>query len=96
MLIFGLGHSPSQPKIHRGGPEQERCERRIPRAIKNVTGYDEQIFPRLPRTNAPVGSDNYHEENDECERIKEHGEALIELHCRGYGACYASCVEADV
>ena len=73
MLIFGFGHSPSEPKIHRGGSEQERCERRIPRAIKNVTGYDEQIFPRLPRMNAPVKSDNEHEENDERERIKEHG-----------------------
>ena len=73
MLISGLGHLPAEPKIHRGGPEQERCERRVPRAIKNVTGYNEQIFPRLPRTNAPVKSDNDYEENDERERIKEHG-----------------------
>ena len=85
--FFRFGNLPAQPKIHRGGPEQERCERRIPRAIKNVTGYDEQIFPRLPRPNAPVKRDNDYEENDECERIKEHGEAAIELECRERGAC---------
>jgi hypothetical protein len=73
MLISGFGHLPAEPKIHRGGPEQERSERRVPGAVKNVTGYDEQIFPRLPRMNAPVKSDNEHEENDERERIKEHG-----------------------
>jgi hypothetical protein len=82
MLIFGFGHLTAKPKIHRGSPEQERSERRVPGAIKNVTGYDEQIFPGLPRTNAPVKSDNNHEKNDERERIKEHGEATIELHCR--------------
>src|SRR3954447_8390374 len=64
MLISGVGHLPAKPKIHRRGPEQERCERRVPRAVKNVTGYDEQIFPRLPGTNAPVKSDNDREKND--------------------------------
>ena len=96
MLISGFGHSTAKPKVHRGGPEQERSERGIPGTVKNVTGYDEQIFPRLPRTNAPVKSDNDHEENDERERIKEHGEAAIELQCRERGACYASHIEADV
>ena len=96
MLISGLGHLTAEPKIHRSGPEQERSERRVPGAIKNVTGDDEQIFPRLPRTNAPVKSDNDHEENDERERIKEHGEAAIELRCRKRGARYASHTEADV
>jgi hypothetical protein len=96
MLISGGAHLTAKPKIHRSGPEQEGSERRVPGAIKNVTGYDEQIFPRLPRTNAPVNSDNDYEENDERERIKEHGEAAIELHCRERGACYASHIEADV
>jgi hypothetical protein len=82
MLISGFGHLTAKPKIHGGSSEQERSERRVPGAIKNVTGYDEQIFPGLPRTNAPVKSDNNHEKNDERERIKEHGEATIELHCR--------------
>src|SRR4029453_17846307 len=53
VLISGFGHLTAKPKIHRGGPEQERSERRVPGAIKNVTGYDQQIFPGLPRTNAP-------------------------------------------
>ena len=96
MLISGFGHPTAKPKIHRGGPEQERSERWVPRAVKSITGYDEQIFPRLPRTNAPVKSDNNHEENDEGERIKEHGEAAIESLCRERGACYASHIEADV
>src|SRR3954469_23447787 len=54
MLISGFAHSTAKPKIHGGGSEQKRSERRVPSAVKNVTGYDEQIFPRLPRTNAPV------------------------------------------
>ena len=96
MLISGFAHFTAKPEIHRGRPEQEGSERRIPGAIKNVTGYDEQIFPRLPRTNAPVKSDNDYEENDERERIEEHGEAAIELQCRERGACYARHIEADV
>ena len=96
MLISGFAHFTAKPEIHRGRPEQEGSERRIPGAIKNVTGYDEQIFPRLPRTNAPVKSDNDYEENDERERIEEHGEAAIELQCGERGACYARHIEADV
>ena len=96
MLILGFGHSTAKPEIHRRGPEQEGSEGRVPGAIKNITGYDEQIFARLPRTNAPVNSDDDYEENDERERIKEHGEAAIELPCRKRGACCASHIEADV
>jgi hypothetical protein len=81
MLIFGFGHLTAKPEIHRGGPKQEGSEGRVPGAIKNVAGYDEQIFPRLPRTNAPVNSDDNYEENDESERIKEHAEAAIESRC---------------
>src|SRR4030095_3618047 len=90
MLISGFAHLAAKPKIHRGGPEQKRSERWVPGAIKNVTGCNEQIFPRLPRTNAPVKSDNDHKENDERERIKKHREATIELLCREHGGCYAS------
>src|SRR5205814_7796631 len=96
MLISGFGHLPAKPEIHRGGSEQERSEGRVPGAVKNVTGYDEQIFSRLPRTNPPVKGDDDYEENDERERIKEHGEAAIELQCRERGARYASHIEADV
>ena len=96
MLISGFAHLTAKPKIHRCGPEQERSKRRVPGAVKNVAGCNEQIFPRLPRTNAPVRTDNDHEKNDERERIKEHCEATIELQCRERGACYASHIEADV
>ena len=96
MLISGFGHLPAKPEIHRGGSEQERSEGRVPGAVKNVTGYDEQIFSRLPRTNPPVKGDDDYEENDERERIKEHCEAAIELRCRERGARYASHIEADV
>jgi hypothetical protein len=95
-MFSGFAHSTAKPKIHRGGPEQKRGERRVPGAIKNITGYDEQIFSGLPRTNAPVGSDNDHIENNEREGIKEHGEATIELHCRERRACYAIHIEADL
>ena len=96
MLISGFAHLTAKPKIHRGGPEQQGSERRVPGAIKNVAGYDEQIFPRRPRTNAPVNSDDDYEEDDERERIKEHGETATELPCRKRGACYANHTEADV
>jgi hypothetical protein len=94
-MISGFAHLTTKPKIHRGSPEQERSEGRVPGAIKNVAGYHEQIFPRLPRTNAPVSSDDDYEKNDERERIKEHGEAAIELRCRESRPFYPSHAEAD-
>src|SRR5215203_5711690 len=96
MLISGFAHLTTEPKIHRGGPEQERSEGRVPGAIKNVAGYDEQVFPRPPRTNAPVSSNDDDEKNNERERIKKHGETPIESPCRKRGARYASHIEADV
>ena len=96
MLISGFGHSTAKPEIHRRGPEQKRSERRVPGAVKNVTGHHEQIFSRLPRTNAPIKRDNDYKKYDERERIKKHGEAAIELQCPERGACYASHIEADV
>src|SRR6478752_9406971 len=44
MLISRFAHLTAKPEIHRGGSEQERSKRRIPGAVKNVTGYDRQIF----------------------------------------------------
>src|SRR6478672_5371868 len=76
-LISGFSHLTTKPKIHRGGPKQQRSERRVPGAIKDVAGYDKQIFAGLPRTNDPVNREDHYEENDECKRIKEHGEAAI-------------------
>src|SRR5262249_51381006 len=95
-IFSGFCHLTAKPKNHGCGPKQKRSEWRVPCAIKNITGYDEQIFSGLPRTNAPVGSNNDHIENNERERIKEHGETTIELHCRERRACSASHIEADV
>src|SRR5215471_9915300 len=95
-MISGFVHLTAEPKIHRRGPEQKPSERRVPSAIKNITGYDEQIFSGLPRTNAPVGSDSAHIEINERERIKKHGKATTELLFRERRACYASHIEADV
>jgi hypothetical protein len=72
-MFCGFGHLAAKPKIHRGGPEQKPSERRVPGAVKNITGYDEQIFSGLPRTNAPVGSDNDYIEDNEREGIEKHG-----------------------
>jgi len=46
--------------------------------------------------NAPVESNNDHEENDERERIKKHGEPAIELQRRERGASYTCHIEANV
>jgi hypothetical protein len=96
MLIFDFAHLTAKPEIHCRGREQERCKRRVPGAVKNVTGNDEEIFPRLPRMNAPVNGKDDYEKNEESERIKEHGEAAIELRCREWRAFYVSHIEADV
>ena len=95
-MFSGFAHLTAEPKIHRGGPEQKPSERWVPGAIKNVAGYDEQIFSGLPRTNAPVESDNDHIEDNERERIEKHGDATIELRCRERRACSGSHTEADV
>ena len=81
-MFSGFAHLTAKPKIHRGRSEKKRGERRIPGAIENVAGYDEKIFAGLPRTNAPVSSNNNYEENDESERIEKHAEVAIESHCR--------------
>ena len=67
MLIFGFSHLTTKPEVHRSGSEQQRSEWRVPGAIKNIARYDEEIFPRLPRANAPVNSHDDGEENDESE-----------------------------
>src|SRR5262245_49297290 len=50
MLVSGFTHLTAKPEIHRGGSKQECSERRVPGAIENVTGYDEEIFASLPGT----------------------------------------------
>jgi hypothetical protein len=87
---------PAEPEIHRGRGKKKRGKRRIPCAIENVTGGDEQIFPRRPRTDAPVKRDDDYEEDDESERIKKHGESSIELRCPDEQPIYASHIEGGV
>ena len=93
--VFCFGDLPAEPEIHRRGRKKKRGKRRIPRAVKNVTGNDEQIFSDLPSAKAPVERDDDYEKNDEGERIKKHGE-VFELHCRRQLPIYASHNEADL
>ena len=72
MLISGFGHLTAKPKIHRGGPEQERSEWRVPRAVKYVARDHEQILARFPGTDRPVRADNDDEKDDKGKRIKQH------------------------
>ena len=95
-LIFCFGHLPAEPEIHRRRGKQKRSKWRIPGAVENVTGGDEQIFPQRPRSDAPVKHDDDYEKDDEGERIKKHGESPIELRCRDEQPIYASHIEADV
>src|SRR5207253_9806271 len=84
-----------EPEIHRRCGKQKRGERRVPGAVKKVTGDDEQIFPCRPRTDAPVKRDHDHEKDDESERIKKHGERPKELVCRTEQSIYASHIEGS-
>ena len=74
-LVLGFGNLPAQPKIHRGGGKKKRGKWGVPRAIKNVARNDEEIFPRVPRFDAPIDQDDDREKNDESERIEQHGKA---------------------
>ncbi len=44
----------------------------FPRAVENVARNHEEIFPRVPRTHTPVGSQDDCKKDDERERIKKH------------------------
>ena len=94
-LILRFANLAAEPEIHRGGGKEERGEGRIPRAVKDVAGNNEQIFPRRPGADAPEKRDHDHEENDESERIKKHGEGF-ELRCGRQRLIYASHNAADV
>ena len=96
MSIFGFANLPAEPEIHCRGGKQKGSERRIPGAVKNVAGNNQQIFPRRPRTDAPVKRDDDHEEDDESKRVKKHGENPIELHCRNEQPIYVSHIERNL
>jgi hypothetical protein len=93
---LGLRNLSPQPEIHRRGGKKERGERRIPCAIKNVTGDDEEVFAQRPGCDAPVKRDHDHEKDDESERIKKHGAGSIELRCRDEQPIYVSHIEPDL
>jgi len=63
MLTFGLCHLTTKPESI--AVAKQEAARAVPGAIKNVAGCDDKIFPRLPRFNTPVKSDDDDEENDE-------------------------------
>src|SRR5437870_128854 len=94
--LFGFANLTAQPEIHRSGGKKERGERRIPCAIKNVTGDDEDVFAQRPGRDAPVKRDHDHEEDDESERVKKHGAGSIELRCRDEQPIYVSHIEPDL
>src|SRR6266446_3485444 len=96
MSIFGFANLTAEPEIHRGRGKKERSERRIQRAIKDVAGDDKQILPRRPGADAPEKRDDDHEEDDERERVKKHGESPIELHCRDEQPIYVSHIERNL
>ena len=95
-LVLGFGNLPAQPKIHRRSGKKERGKGRIPGAVKDVAGDDEQIFSRRPGADAPVKRDHDHEEGNESERVKKHGAGSIELRCRDEQPIYVSHIEPDL
>src|ERR1700736_2049307 len=80
--IFRFGNLSAEPEIHRRRGKKKRGKWRIPCAIEKVTGDDEHIFPRRPRSDAPVKRDDDYKEDDESERVKQYGAGAIELCCR--------------
>jgi len=90
---LGLRNLSPEPEVHRSGGKKERGERRIPCAIKNVTGDDEEVLAQRPGRDAPVERDDDYEKDDESERIKKHGENPKELICRTRQSIYASHIE---
>src|SRR5438874_11904543 len=72
MASFGLGNSSAEPKIHCRRGKEQGGERWVPRAVENIARDHEKIFPRVPRTHTPVGSQDDCKKDDEGERIEKH------------------------
>src|SRR5581483_2796897 len=75
---FGPAHLSPKPEIHCRGGKEQRCERRIPRPVKDVAGDYEKIFSRIPGTDAPIRCHDNYKENNEGQRIEKH---------EGWGTC---------
>ena len=74
MSILCFSNLATEPEVHCRCRKQERGERRIPGPVKNVTRDDEQILAKVPAVQAPVKRRNDDVENDECERVEQHGQ----------------------
>ena len=72
MASFGLGNASAEPEIHCRRRKEQGGERGVPRAVENVARDHEKIFPRVPRTHAPIGSEDDCKKDDEGERIEKH------------------------
>ena len=69
---FRFGNLPAQPEIHRGGGKEERGERRIPCAVKNIARGYEQILPRCPGPYRPIKKNDDGKKDEKRERIEQH------------------------
>ena len=74
-----FAHDPAEIEIHRGRAEEEGGERRIPRAVENITRDHEQVFACRPGAHHPIRAHHHREEDDESERVKEHAGGFSEL-----------------
>jgi hypothetical protein len=65
LVFLSFGNLPAEPEVHRRRGKEQRCKWRIPRAVKNVTGDDQEIFSRLPAAYAPIEGDDDNKEDNE-------------------------------
>ena len=65
-----FAHDPAEVEIHRGRAEEEGGERRIPRAVENITRDHEQVFACRPGAHHPIRAHHHCEEDDESKRVK--------------------------
>ena len=87
-----FANDPAELEIHRGRGKEERGERRIPRAVKNVARDHEQVLARLPGPDAPIRAHHDREEDDERQRIKQHGRPAI-AYLRRQDDCGGFCCQ---
>ena len=88
-----FGNLAAEPEIHRRSREKQRGERRIPRAVKNIAGDDEQIFSQLPAAKTPVEREDNDIKDNKSERVKKHG---TESRGRRHLPIFPSHIEANV
>ncbi len=54
MSILRFGNLAAEPEIHGRCRKKQCSERRVPCAVENIAGNDEQILARPPTADAPV------------------------------------------